>query len=56
MWGSADFRFILIEGEFMENFLENEENFGALLPFIVDDSITDVDWNGRQLWLTTNTN
>lgn len=56
MWGSADFRFILIEGEIMENFLENQENFGALLPFIVDDSITDVDWNGRQLWLTTNTN
>lgn len=40
----------------MDNFTENEENFGALLPFILDDSITDVDWNGRQLWLTTNTN
>lgn len=40
----------------MEEFLENQENFGELLPFVLDDDITDVDWNGRELWLTTNSN
>lgn len=40
----------------MDRFEENEENFGALLPFVIDDNITDVDWNGKQLWLTSITN
>ena len=32
--------------------LLDEESFGPLLPFIQDDAITDVDYNGRDLWLT----
>lgn len=37
-------------------FEENEANFGPLLKFIQDDDITDIDWNGKDLWLTTTTN
>lgn len=40
----------------MEKFEENEENFGELLPFVIDENITDVDWNGKRLWLTSITN
>lgn len=32
--------------------LLDEESFGPLLPFIRDDAITDVDYNGTDLWLT----
>lgn len=40
----------------MDEFIENQENFGELLPYVLDDNITDVDWNGRELWLTTRFN
>lgn len=32
--------------------LLDDESFGPLLPFIRDDTITDVDYNGKDLWLT----
>ncbi len=32
--------------------LLDRESFGPLLPFIQDDRITDVDYNGTDLWLT----
>lgn len=32
--------------------LLDDESFGPLLPFIRNDAITDVDFNGRDLWLT----
>jgi pilus assembly protein CpaF len=25
--------------------------FGDMLPYIQDDSVTDINWNGRQLWI-----
>lgn len=28
-----------------------EENFGALLPFIRDIEVTDINWNGKDLWI-----
>lgn len=28
-----------------------DEDFGKLLPFIKDDKITDVDYNGSTLWI-----
>lgn len=29
----------------------NEELFGQLWPFIIDDNVTDIKWNGSTLWL-----
>lgn len=29
----------------------NDEYFGELLPYIKNESITDITWNGRDLWL-----
>ncbi len=28
-----------------------EENYGPLLPFIRDMNVTDINWNGSQLWI-----
>ncbi len=29
----------------------NESNYGPFLPFLIREDITDVDFNGRQLWI-----
>lgn len=31
--------------------LLSNENFGPLLPFIEDINVTDINWNGKQLWI-----
>ena len=31
--------------------LLRKENYGDLLPFVEDNDITDINWNGFQLWL-----
>lgn len=28
-----------------------DENFGPLLPYIKDDNVTDINWNGEELWI-----
>lgn len=35
---------------FTIGFLE-EENYGAMLPYIKDINVTDINWNGSQLWI-----
>ena len=30
----------------------DKENYGPFYKYVVDDTITDVDYNGKQLWLT----
>ena len=30
--------------------------FGPLYPYIIDDDVTDVDYNGREVWLTDSNN
>lgn len=29
----------------------DDKYFGPILPYIQDDNVTDINWNGRQLWL-----
>jgi pilus assembly protein CpaF len=33
------------------NMLVKKENYGVLLPFIEDDNVTDINWNGEALWI-----
>lgn len=35
----------------MENIRISDELFGELLPYIKNDNITDINWNGTQLWI-----
>lgn len=40
-------------GTFNQDLIKNQEEFfGPLYDYIIDDEITDVDWNGGELWLT----
>lgn len=40
-----------------EKNIENEsEYFGPLYPYVLDEDITDVDYNGKELWLTNSRN
>lgn len=38
-------------GEFKNKFLLNRSDYGLLYPYIVDEKVTDINWNGRQLWI-----
>lgn len=29
----------------------DDHTYGKLLPYVIDDDITDINWNGEQLWL-----
>lgn len=35
----------------MQNLYLPDEIFGPLLPFINDDNVTDINWNGEDLWI-----
>lgn len=35
---------------------ETKEFFGVLYPYVCDDEVTDIDYNGSQLWLTYSNN
>ncbi len=35
----------------MEHWDFTPEHFGRLLPFVIDENITDIVWNGRALWI-----
>lgn len=35
----------------MEHWDFTPKNFGKLLPFVLDENITDIVWNGRALWI-----
>lgn len=32
---------------------ETQEYFGPFFPYVVDEKVTDIDYNGRAVWLTT---
>ncbi len=38
------------------NVTEEEEFFGPLYPMVADDNVTDVDFNGSQVWITDASN
>ena len=35
---------------------ETKEFFGILYPFVCDDDMTDIDYNGKELWITYSNN
>ncbi|MCR5054089.1 MAG: pilus assembly protein, partial [Lachnospiraceae bacterium] len=35
---------------------EEKDYFGPLFPYVKDEEITDIDFNGRELWLTDSRN
>lgn len=37
--------------EFEKKYLLKRQDYGQLYPYIVSDDVTDINWNGRQLWI-----
>ncbi len=37
--------------EFEKKYLLKRQDYGLLYPYIVSDDVTDINWNGRQLWI-----
>ncbi len=36
---------------FEERYLLKRQDYGLLCPYIVSDDVTDINWNGKQLWI-----
>lgn len=37
--------------EFESKYLLKRQDYGLLYPYIVSEDVTDINWNGRQLWI-----
>lgn len=37
--------------DFETRFLLRRQDYGVLYPYIVSEDVTDINWNGRQLWI-----
>lgn len=37
--------------EFQKKYLLKRQDYGILYPYLVEDTVTDINWNGRQLWI-----
>lgn len=37
--------------DFEARFLLRRQDYGVLYPYIVSEDVTDINWNGRQLWI-----
>lgn len=35
----------------MDKMIINDQQYGELLPFVKDEKITDINWNGNELWI-----
>ncbi len=39
------------EIDFEKKFLLKRQDYGVLYPYLVSDDVTDINWNGKQLWI-----
>lgn len=37
--------------DFQRKFMLKRQDYGILYPYIMMDSVTDINWNGKQLWI-----
>lgn len=37
--------------DFQKRYLLKRQDYGVLYPYIVSEDVTDINWNGRQLWI-----
>lgn len=37
--------------DFQKRFLLKRQDYGILYPYIIEDKVTDINWNGNQLWI-----
>lgn len=37
--------------DFQKKYMLKRQDYGILYPYIVSETVTDINWNGRQLWI-----
>jgi pilus assembly protein CpaF len=37
--------------DFQKKYMLKRQDYGILYPYIVEETVTDINWNGRQLWI-----
>ncbi len=37
--------------DFQRKYLLKRQDYGILYPYIIEEKVTDINWNGRQLWI-----
>lgn len=37
--------------EFQKSYLLKRQDYGLLYPYLIEETVTDINWNGRQLWI-----
>ena len=37
--------------DFQKKYLLKRQDFGVLYPYLIEDKVTDINWNGKQLWI-----
>lgn len=37
--------------EFQKQYLLKRQDYGLLYPYVITESVTDINWNGKQLWI-----
>ena len=37
--------------EFQKDYLLKRQDYGVLYPYVMEEPVTDIQWNGRQLWI-----
>ena len=37
--------------DFQKKYILKRQDYGILYPYIMSDDVTDINWNGRQLWI-----
>lgn len=37
--------------DFQKKYLLKRQDYGILYPYIIEEHVTDINWNGRQLWV-----
>ena len=37
--------------EFQKDYLLKRQDYGVLYPYVMEETVTDIHWNGRQLWI-----
>ncbi len=37
--------------DFQKDYLMKRQDYGLLYPYVIEETVTDINWNGRQLWI-----
>lgn len=42
---------VVVMNDFQKSYMLKRQDYGILYPYLMMDSVTDINWNGKQLWI-----